>query len=129
MTSTRQLRKAALTRLFMLFDNDADDPIFLCFQHHQLRSVLDIISYDPTMLAGLTYVPTQPTSAAKKESDVFKQPSPQLTKAIPLEPQFQVQIKIIQGYVSYRIDIGQPINDEFHFITQHHIDEYRISNE
>ena len=48
---------------------------------------------------------------------------------ITLEPQFQVQIKILQGYVSYRDKISQPLNGDYHLITQDQLDQYRISDE
>ena len=128
MPATRQQRKEILTALFMFFDNDPDDPIFLCFAHHRICNVLDIISYGPSMLADLKYIPLPPKSDSKEDPDDFKQVSKIKPTPIPLEPQFQVQIKIIQGYVSHCLDIGSPIHDTFHLITQEDIDNYRVSN-
>ena len=128
MNGTRQQCKADLIRLFMLFDNNDDDSIFLCFEHNRIRTVIDVISYDPTMISGLTCIPLPEASDNPKEQDVFKQPSPKKPAAVTLEPHFQVQIKIIQGYVSYRIDIREPIED-YNLITQQQIDDYCVSNE
>ena len=113
----------------MLFDNNPEDPIFRCFEFHRFRNILDIISFDPTILAGLQYIPVLPSLDSKLDPDSFqpvktKDPSP-----IPLDPQYQVQIKILQGYVSYRLDIGSPINDDFNLITQQDIDDYIVSND
>ena len=113
----------------MLFDNNPEDPIFRCFEFHRFRNILDIISFDPTMLDGLQYFPVQPPVDSKSEPDSFTPVKPAVLSPIPLEPQYQVQIKILQGYVSYRLDIGSPINDDFHLITQQDIDDYRVSNE
>ena len=124
MTSTRQQRMATLQHIFMLFDNDEDAPIFLCFAYHNFRSVTDIISYDPTMLDALRYIPIQPRPASKQD----KQPSPTKDKPLPLAPEYQVQMKIFQGYVSHCIDIGQPI-DDYNLVTQQQLDAYRVSNE
>ena len=67
MKGTRQQRKADLIRLFMLLDNDEDDSIFLCFEHNCFRTVLDVISYDPTMISELTYIPIPEVSDNPKE--------------------------------------------------------------
>ena len=101
----------------MLFDNDDDDSIFLCLEHNRIRTVIDVISYDPTMISALTYIPIPEASDNPKDQDVFKQSSPKKPATVTLEPHFQVQMKIIQGYVSYRIDIGDPI-DDYNIITQ-----------
>ena len=69
------------------------------------------------MLDGFTYVPVE------LKSDIE---SPNKPKPSPLEPQYQVQIKIIQGYISCRIDIRQPIDDDFNNITSRQINEYRV---
>ena len=110
----------------MLFDNDPEDPIFSCFEFHRFRNILDIISFDPTMLAGLQYIPVQPSMNSKLDPDSFQPVKIKDHTPIPLEPQYQVQIKILQGYVSYRLDIGSPINDDFHLVTQQDIDDYRV---
>ena len=128
MNGTRQQRKADLIRLFMLFDNDDGDSIFLCFEHNRIQTVIDVISYDPTMISALTYIPLPEASDNPKDQDVFKQPSPKKPAAATLEPHFQVQMKIIQGYVSYCIDIGEPI-DQYNLITQQQFDDYHVSNE
>ena len=128
MKGTRQQRKADLIRLFMLFDNNDDDSIFLCFEHHRFRSVLDVISYDPTMISGLTYIPIQEASDNPKEQDVFKQPSPKKPTSVTLEPLFQVHIKITKCYVSYCFDIDKLI-DNYALITSQLFDPYRSSTQ
>ncbi len=108
MTSTRQQRVATLKHIFMLFDNDEDAPIFLCFAYHNFRSVTDIISYDPTMLDALRYLPAPSLPDSKQDQDLFKQPSPIKDKPLPLDPQYQVQMKIFQGIVTTLFTIGKP---------------------
>ena len=88
MTSTRQQRIATLQHIFELFDNDPNAPIFLCFAYHNFRSVTDIISYDPTMLDALRYLPFQPKPDTKSDQDLFAQPSPIIDKPLPLDPQY-----------------------------------------
>ena len=122
---TRQIRKETLKKVFMLFDNDEDDPIFLCFEQNRIRNILDIISYDPSMLTALTYTPKE-TKAKLKEDSATKRKT---LKAIPLEHPYIVQIEILQGYVSHRLDINDPILDDYNSITQDDIDQYRVSNE
>ena len=77
----------------------------------------------------MQYIPLLPESDNKKDQDLFKPPSPKKPVPVSLEPQYQVQIKIIQGYVSYRLDIGEPIGDAYHLISQQQLDEYRVSND
>ena len=127
---TRQLRKETLKKVFMLFDNDEDDPIFLCFEQNRIRNILDIISYDPSMLTALTYTPKETKDKLKEDLDTTTSPKKGKTlKAIPLEHPYIVQIKILQGYVSHRLDINDPILDDYNSITQADIDQYRVSNE
>ena len=126
--TTRNQRREILHNLFMLFDNDDDAPIFLCFEHETFRSVGDVIGFDPSMISELSYIPKEePSVAMKNDSDVFKKASPKKPQPIRLELQFQVQIKIIQGYISHMEDIGQTIHD-YQLITQQQIDQYRTSN-
>ena len=134
MTTTvaqRKIRKETLKKyVFMLFDNDEDDPIFLCFEQNRIRNILDIISYDPSMLTALTYTPKETKAKLKEDLDTTISPKKGKTpKAIPLEHPYIVQIKILQGYVSHRIDINDPILDDYNSITQDDIDQYRVSNE
>ena len=127
----------------MLFDNDPDDPNFLCFEQNRIRSILEIISYDEPKFLALTYMPNDPNDTKVKISDDDDDKATNLkstttkqsfmfpattTSGIPLEDCFQVQIKILQGCVSHCIDIDEPITD-YSLITSHQINQYRVSNE
>ena len=90
---TRQLRKETLKKVFMLFDNDEDDPIFLYFEQNRIRNILDIISYDPSMLTALTYTPKETKAKLKEDLDTTTSPvKGKTTKAIQLEHPHIVQI-------------------------------------
>ena len=88
---TRLTHKETLKKLFMLFDNDEDDPIFLCFEQNRIHNILDIISYDPSMLTAITYIPIEAAAKLKEDPDTTTYPKKvQTPMAIPLEHSYIV---------------------------------------
>ena len=112
MSFTRQDGCNALDHILSLFDHD-DDELINALEIVKCTSIFDLVSMPPDVIDDLHY------SANSKDGKVHNIQVPQCFKA---------HIKIIQGYVAYRNDLKDPINNNWTAITEDQINAYRVSN-
>ena len=112
MSFTRQDARNALEHILSIFDHD-DDELTNALEIVKCTTIFDLVSMPPDVIDGLHY------SANTKDGKVLNVQVPQCFKA---------HIKIVQGYVAYRNDLEDPINNNWTAITEDQINAYRVSN-
>ena len=113
----RQENIGALQYILTIFDHDADSPLCIALNEAGIKSISDFITMSPHSIKDLTY--TQPVG---NEDDT----EPDFTSRMPLEFIYN-HIKILQGYIIYRINVGDPIEDNWTTITQKQLETYMVS--
>ena len=117
--STHQENIDSLQHILNIFDHDADSPLRIAFNKAGIQSISDFITMLPHDIEALSY-----TDNVNIENDA----KPDFTSTTPLQVVCKLHIKILQGYIIYRNNINDPIEDKWTSITSKQIDTYRTSN-
>ena len=119
MEKSRQLNINALQHILTIFDHDTDSPLRVALNESGIEMISDFITMLPLDIEALTY-----TFSVGNEDDT----EPDFTSTIPLQVIYKGHIKILQGYIIHRINIGDPIKDNWTSITQKQLETYMVSN-
>ena len=84
-----------------------------------IKSIGDFITMSPHNIEDLTY-----TQSVNNKDDTELD----FTSRIPLQLVYKTHITILHGYITYRIDIEDPITNSWTKITTQQIDNYVCSN-
>ena len=110
-------QEAALKHVLSILYHDSDSPLTLCLQQYPCLNVEDLATLPTHEINTLTYTPSTKTQDGFSLTPIM----------IDLPKGFKNAIHSFQGYVTYRHDIGEPL-DDWLSITQQDIDQYRYSN-
>ena len=119
MVKSRQDNIDALQHILTIFDHDADNPLCIALNEAGIKSISDFISMPPNDIESLTYT--------HNCSDIDNA-QPDSFSTISLQVVYKMHIKILQGYITYRLDIDDPIADDWTNITTQQINTYVCSN-
>ena len=110
-------QQAALIHILSILYHDSDSPLTLCLQQYPCLNVEDLATLPTHEINTMTYTPSTKTQDEFSLTPIM----------IDLPKGFKNDIHSFQGYVTYRNDIGEPL-DDWLSITQQDIDQYRVSN-
>ena len=99
--ATKVEQGKCLAHILSLFDQYEDSPFTLYLQQFPCTKVEDLVTMPHYDVNDLTYVPP-----LKPDDDLTG------NTAISLQEGYKAHIRIFQGYVTYRNDIGEPIDED-----------------
>ena len=114
---TKVERQAALSHVLEILDHDENSPLTLCLKASSIEYIDNFISLPHSFIHTMTY------QQVSKDSD-----GNNITTSVDVPYGYKNHVRVVQGYVSYRMNIGKPI-DDWLTVTEEDIFKYMASRE
>ena len=114
MSFTRAQNEAALKHILKEMDHEDDSDLHKVLSHGKISKIIDLIAMSDDDIKDLKY----PVTDLKSSNITLNE----------LDNVWKAHIRIIQGYVLYRQDINDPIENKWTEITVDQLNAYRVSS-